>query len=279
MRSGSQVLDTPVSLEALEVIIHHILIPATTGRGKSNLVKVILYNMMENENCGKLVFDPHNEYYGSLKNHSESSKFLKYYTVREYPRKIDLKFNCSNLKPSHIMSTIYLSNAQKDALIVYYRADRDNRYKDWIKNIFTGTKPDTVKPDTVGVLRRKISILLNLEAEIDDVIPKGIYVFDGHETTLNEIVGFLKEGKTVIIDTSLFTGKEEIFASSLIVEKVFGEYKSIKYTNLVNVEFLKMNLLLILFLTLQSYIMKIKITIWQQNYIRCFLKKILIALR
>ena len=231
VRSGSQVLDTPVSLDALEVIIHHVLIPATTGRGKSNLVKVILYNMMENENCGKLVFDPHNEYYEGLKQHPESSKRLKYYTVRAHPKKIDLQFNCANLKPSHIMSTIYLSNAQKDALIVYYRADRDNRYKDWIKNIFTGTKPDTVKPDTVGVLRRKISILLNLEVEIDDVIPKGVYAFNGHETTLNEIVGFLKEGKTVIIDTSLFTGKEEIFVSSLIVEKVFGEYKRLKYAD------------------------------------------------
>ncbi|MFX1296820.1 MAG: helicase HerA domain-containing protein [Promethearchaeota archaeon] len=27
---------------------HHILIPATTERGKSNLVKVILYNLIEN---------------------------------------------------------------------------------------------------------------------------------------------------------------------------------------------------------------------------------------
>jgi len=231
VRSGSKMLDTPVSLEALEVIIHHILIPATTGRGKSNLVKVILYSMMENEKCGKLVFDPHNEYYEGLKLHPESSKNLKYYTIRAHPKKIDLKFNCQNLRPNHIISTITLSNAQKDALIVYYRADRDNGYKNWIKNIFTAPVLRNVDNSTIGVLRRKISILLNLDAEDDEVNSKGIYTFDGYESTLNDIVKFLKAGKTVVIDTSLFTGKEEVFVSSLIVEKVFTEYKKLKFSD------------------------------------------------
>ncbi|MFX0030991.1 MAG: helicase HerA domain-containing protein, partial [Candidatus Hermodarchaeota archaeon] len=65
IRSGSKVLKTEVSLEADKVLSHHVLIPATTGRGKSNLVKTILYNLMENDECGKLIFDPHNEYYGT----------------------------------------------------------------------------------------------------------------------------------------------------------------------------------------------------------------------
>ena len=49
-------LNVPES-KAKDILKHHILIPATTGRGKSNLVKTILYNLMENDNCGKLVFD------------------------------------------------------------------------------------------------------------------------------------------------------------------------------------------------------------------------------
>ncbi|MHA2122568.1 MAG: helicase HerA domain-containing protein, partial [Promethearchaeota archaeon] len=83
IRSGSKVLETEVKLEATQVLSHHVLIPATTGRGKSNLVKTILYNLMENEDCGKLVFDPHNEYYGTvtqkgLKDHPKSLEYLKY---------------------------------------------------------------------------------------------------------------------------------------------------------------------------------------------------------
>ncbi|MFW9785915.1 MAG: helicase HerA domain-containing protein, partial [Candidatus Heimdallarchaeota archaeon] len=45
IRSGSKELNAEVKLEATEVLKHHILIPATTGRGKSNLVKTILYNL------------------------------------------------------------------------------------------------------------------------------------------------------------------------------------------------------------------------------------------
>ena len=55
IRSGSKILKTEVILETKDVLRHHILIPATTGRGKSNLVKTILYDFMENDYCGKLV--------------------------------------------------------------------------------------------------------------------------------------------------------------------------------------------------------------------------------
>jgi hypothetical protein len=155
VRSGSKVLDTEVSLDALEVLTHHILIPATTGRGKSNLVKVILYNIMTNENCAKLVFDPHNEYYESLKQHAESDKYLKFYTPRSHPKKIDLLFNVSLLRPNHIRGSIHLSEAQDQALELYYKRDRNNNYENWIKNIFLETAP-SVKDVTIDALRRKI---------------------------------------------------------------------------------------------------------------------------
>lgn len=42
VRSGSKVLNVDVFLNGVDVFTHHIVIPATTGRGKSNLVKVML---------------------------------------------------------------------------------------------------------------------------------------------------------------------------------------------------------------------------------------------
>ena len=65
LRSGSRMLDVPVFAEGEKVFSHHVLVPATTGRGKSNLTSVILWNMIEQDYCGMLVLDPHDEYYGN----------------------------------------------------------------------------------------------------------------------------------------------------------------------------------------------------------------------
>ncbi|MHA2128234.1 MAG: helicase HerA domain-containing protein, partial [Promethearchaeota archaeon] len=138
IRSGSKILKTDVKLEASNVLRHHILIPATTGRGKSNLVKTILYNLMENDNCGKLVFDPHNEYYGSLKQkglkeHPKSSQFIDFYTIRSIPGKLDLGFNVSLIQPRHVMGALNLSQPQIEALIGFYRLHREK----WLQAIFS----------------------------------------------------------------------------------------------------------------------------------------------
>ncbi len=231
VRSGSKVLDTTISLEAKDVLTHHILIPATTGRGKSNLVKVILFNLMKNVECGKLVFDPHNEYYESLQRHPERKEYLRYYTPREHIDKIDLKFNVSVLTPRHIMGAIDLSIPQREALIVYHRRDRSN----WVQNLFTGEIPQGVDARTMNALRRKVGILLNIEVSEDDdgiqIVEHGIYKLDGYESTVSEIIKFLKEGKTIVVDTSLFSGSEEIFIATIIVENLFNTYKRHKFKN------------------------------------------------
>ena len=45
LRSGSKMLDVPIYLEGDKVLSHHILIAGTTGRGKSNLISNILWNL------------------------------------------------------------------------------------------------------------------------------------------------------------------------------------------------------------------------------------------
>ena len=64
LRSGSKELNVPISLPGNETLSHHILIPATTGKGKSNLLSVILWENTSKDFCGFLVLDPHDEYYG-----------------------------------------------------------------------------------------------------------------------------------------------------------------------------------------------------------------------
>jgi DNA helicase HerA-like ATPase len=57
----------------------------------------------------------------------------------------------------------------------------------------------------------------------------GIYKFNGNQTILKDIESFLKQGKTVVIDSSLFTGTEEILVATIIVEHLFREYRHLKF--------------------------------------------------
>ena len=65
IRSGSTVKkDVNVHIDLVKSLTHHIFIPATTGRGKSNLVRVMLWSILDSKGAGFLVLDPHNEYFG-----------------------------------------------------------------------------------------------------------------------------------------------------------------------------------------------------------------------
>ena len=81
IRSGSKVIkEAEVWLPAEDIFSHHVLIPATTGRGKSNLVKTILWHVLDTNKVGALVLDAHDEYFGrqsvGLKDHPRAKDNL-----------------------------------------------------------------------------------------------------------------------------------------------------------------------------------------------------------
>ena len=67
LRSGSKTLDMGIFLEGDKVFTHHMLIAASTGKGKSNLMSCMLWDTLDKDYCGIMVLDPHDEYYGRNK--------------------------------------------------------------------------------------------------------------------------------------------------------------------------------------------------------------------
>ena len=120
VRSGSKTLDVPVYLDGDLAFTHHILIPATTGRGKSNLLKVILWSLMDVGKVGILVLDPHDEYYGrdglGLKDHPKAPRHLVYYSSDAVMGKNTLVVNLETLGPDHFEGIISFTDAQQDAI-------------------------------------------------------------------------------------------------------------------------------------------------------------------
>ncbi len=230
VRSGSKVLDVDVYLNGVDMFTHHVLIPATTGRGKSNLVKVMLWSILDNPNFGILVLDPHDEYYGrrekGLKDHPKAKGNLLYYSSIPPPGANTLIINLRSIMPWHFQGIVRFTDAQQDAISLYY-----NKFGDrWIMEIVCGTEVKGVARRTLDVLKRKFDNILGVYLDRDGNIQCRSKVFSDTAglTTTKDIVNALEEGKTVIIDTSRLLDEAELLVGSIVVGEIFHRYQRYK---------------------------------------------------
>ena len=237
LRSGSKMLNVPIYLDGEKVLSHHILIAGTTGRGKSVLVSNILWNAVGRGYCGVLVLDPHDEYYGrnkiGLKDHPYREN-VAYYSAKNAPIGTNtLRINLDVIKPHHFDGVVDFSDAQKQALNLYYREFGDK----WIEAVIMEKKlsiESAFRPETLVVVKRRLLYLLDLEFSNNTLSCNGIFQLNSGFTTISEIFKSLEDGKIVIVDTSSFSGAVELLVGSLIANEIFNRYKYYKMNGSLN---------------------------------------------
>lgn len=231
LRSGSKVLDLDIFLEGDLVFCHHILIPGTTGRGKSVLVKNLLWNALNCDYCGLLVLDPHDEYYGraspGLKDHKNREKVVYYTPKNPPPGTRTLKVNIESIVPRHFDGVVYWSDAQHEALSAYHR-----RYKNkWIERILLDEEVmEGFQEGTWAVLKRRLMQLLDLRVFEEEIVFDGIFDRAAGKTTIADMINDLEDGKVVVVDTSGFSGSVEILIGSMVACGILDRYKHYKTT-------------------------------------------------
>ncbi|MBW2987985.1 DUF87 domain-containing protein, partial [Candidatus Woesearchaeota archaeon] len=223
LRSGTKVLNIDVFVDADKALSHHILVSAQTGKGKSNLVKVLLYKAMGRCEAGFLVLDPHDEYYGrhslGLKDHPRAGDKLVYYTPGKVPVGCrELVFHIGLLKPEHLEGAVQLSDAQWQAVAAYYRTYKEN----WVEAIMLekDIKVGFLEA-TINVVKRRLMQLLDLRVVEGKVECKGIFSTSAGRSTIADICKEVEAGKVVIVDTSLFSKSVEVLVGSLISTELF----------------------------------------------------------
>jgi len=231
LRSGSKTLNFNISIDGEKALSHHILIPATTGRGKSNLLKCMLWKLAYQNYAGILVLDPHDEYYkDALEKHPKKQEKIIRYSRDPLPGDNSLIFNLTKIKPSHFNGSLELSSPQKDALNAFYR-----KYGEEFIEAIVLEKPlgSGFHELSLAVLRRKIMQILKLSFDSADsrMITEGSYSLSSGNTTINDICQNLEQGRMVVIDTSSFDGREEILVGSLITTEIFKRYKNYRLKN------------------------------------------------
>lgn len=222
LRSGSQEIDMPIHINGKEALSHHILIAATTGRGKSNLLKCLLWELVQESYCGTLVLDPHDEYYRSTLSQHPSRERVHQYSLNPEPGGQTLRFNLSLLRPQHFFGAIDWSDAQRQALTQFYR-EYD---ADWVRAIVTEKQLRASFNDgTLAVVRRRMMQVLGIDVTEGIIESDGLFVADGGLTTVADICNQLERGEIVIIDTSSFDGATEILVGSVIASDLLRRYK------------------------------------------------------
>ncbi len=230
VRSGSKIIDADVYLDGEEALRHHVLIPSTTGRGKSNLVKVMLWSVLGQKKFGILVLDPHDEYYGrssiGLKDHNDAKGNLLYYSVNAPAGTNTLVINLRSITPDHLNGIVRLTDAQEQAFTAYFQEFR----QDWIDNIVRGTDVNGVKDTTKTVLQRIFRTKFGIRVDSDGnlICSNRIFSDSAGESTISDIVNALEKGKIVVVDTSKIGDEAELLVGSIIANEILDRYQSYK---------------------------------------------------
>ncbi len=223
LRSGSKVLEVPVSINGRLALSHHVLIAGTTGRGKSVLMTNILWDMIGRGYSSMLVLDPHDEYYEKLEKHPDAREQIVYYTPHNPPPGArTLKIHIGQLTPRHFDGVVEWSDPQKQALHAYHQ-----KYKDaWIEAVLRGQDIQGFMEGTLSVIKRILMLLLRMDVDDEKNIScHGIFDTNAGQTTVPDVVNALQQGKIVIMDTSSFHGNVEILVGSMIAHMVLERHK------------------------------------------------------
>ncbi|MBI2085474.1 MAG: ATP-binding protein [Candidatus Aenigmarchaeota archaeon] len=233
LRSGSKDLGIKVNINGPEALAHHMLIAATTGRGKSNFLKVMLWDAIDKNYCGILVLDPHDEYYSVLEKNPASRGNLFYYTNKKgvagsYSLRIDVK----TIKPDDVTGVINFTDAQEQAIIKYWKSFGDNWLVEMVKDKQGIFEKEGVHPGSLMVVQRKIHTQLGLQSKEGNIAcDNDIFDVSSGEKTIEDICRFLSAGKKVVIDTSMLMDEAELLVGSIIANRILETHKSKKAGN------------------------------------------------
>ncbi len=222
LRSGSRVLHIPIRLPLREVLSHHVLIAAQTGKGKSNLVKSMLAGLLEQDEASLIVFDAHDEYYGRHQPGLKDIGKVTYYSLQPLPGSYRLRFALRDVQPEHLLGVYAWSDAQVEALYAAWR-----QYgKDWLETLLIQGVPG-VHEATMTVLKRRLSQALGVT--LDEAAGRVLFteksIFSREESMLSSFLSRIKEGGVIILDVSRLQGSSELLTMTLIASRIFSLYR------------------------------------------------------
>lgn len=221
LRSGERVIaDVPIGVDS-EYVCQHMGVFATTGMGKSNLMKRLAGSVLETGKIGLLVLDPHGEYVdggkAELKGliHHPNAENLRVYATRDVEcNASDVRISTSEIRVGDMQNLWPFTEPQKEFL----NAVNARRREEWLDYLVDTDGQEMFESfqkqfheGTIGVVKRRAAVL----ARSDFVVR------DSHISMTETIIGQLHEGEVVLVDLSGASEKEELLISSVLARAIF----------------------------------------------------------
>ncbi|MEM0448284.1 MAG: ATP-binding protein [Methanomassiliicoccales archaeon] len=226
LRSGDQVLRMPVGFWGWSMP-HHIGIFATTGMGKSNLMKDIALSCMRLRRYGFLILDPHGEYYdGGI----AGKKGLRDYVQQEglevfSSRRLDgphnpLKISATEIEIDDLANLYEFTQAQLECL----QAAQWRYGPSYLIDLHR-KDPETIGLELGGRFHEgSINVI---KRRLENIFRFDLITTDPQYSITSRVICALHSGKVVLIDTSNMFEAEELLVSTVLARAVFERNKSL----------------------------------------------------
>jgi hypothetical protein len=224
LRSGETVVDLEVGIPG-DTLASHVGVFATTGMGKSNLMKVLAGAVMCRQGpYALLLVDPHGEYRHALARHPWAADRLRTYAARSLPNSTRLRVSLAELAVDDLRTAYDWSRAQEEALFELERLYRAPDLR-WLlefaqvddlpgfREVELGGK---VALNTLQVVHRRARRIV----ELDCVAP------DPNVSVGGAILRDLQEGKVVLVDVSGLGSTEEVLLASYLARRVLDHWSA-----------------------------------------------------
>ncbi|HVL88435.1 MAG TPA: ATP-binding protein [Candidatus Thermoplasmatota archaeon] len=226
LRSGEDVVPIPVGIDGQKSFPYHVGVFATTGMGKSNLMKVLAASALARGRYGLLILDPHGEYYDGasprrkgLVHHPMAKRNLVVYSHRPLagPHHF-IRLAAQEIDAPDVMNIYEFSGPQRELL----SAARHRYGRDWLLAI-RDKSAEEMRADFGGQFHE--GTVQVIKRRIERIFRNQLVHGDGTVTVTGAIVEQLRDGKTVLVDTGGLFETEELLVATVLARAVFERNK------------------------------------------------------
>src|SRR5437763_448440 len=224
LRSGETVVDFEVGIPGNSLAMH-VGVFATTGMGKSNLMKVLASGVMQRPGRSALPRSaPHGRYRTSLAKHPWAGARPRTYAARRLPNTSALRVSLAELAVDDLRTAYEWSRPQEEALFELERhyAAADLR---WLL--------DFAQVDDLGAFREidlngrvALNTLQVVHRRARRIVELPCVAADPNVSVGGAVLRDLQDGKVVLVDVSGLGSTEEVLVASFLTRKVLDEWSS-----------------------------------------------------
>ncbi|MBI5000484.1 MAG: ATP-binding protein [Euryarchaeota archaeon] len=226
LRSGDRKVPIRVGISG-EAFPHHIGVFATTGMGKSNLMKTLAASAMRCGRYGMLVLDPHGEYFAGapgckgLSHVPEAAERMVVFSSRSLPGAHNtIKISAHEIKVEDLLNLQEYSDAQREALHALSAAFGN----EWMIQAHTHESEELVEMLHKSFFLESINVI---KRRIKRIMDSGKVTRDREVSMTRTVIDALKSAKVVLVDTGSMPEHEELLVSTVLARAVLENYQRV----------------------------------------------------